>query len=372
MHYYYLFATDITQISGAYKSVESIAQIESHHRSIIASRLKGDTITNLTVPDHALPLRVIILTQMRSGSSFTGELFNNNDDFFYLFEPLHYLEPKFYANQTYENFETYIKRPLRDFLQCNFQDLPVTWWDEGIIANHHCKYSRSTQTLPLCYFNSKQNLWMPSTNISNSTNILESLCNSKKHFALKTIRITDIKHLKDLITDASMDTKIIHLVRDPRGAYSSRISVCQLTWRNCLNISETCVRMERNIQFWLDTPSWLQNKYLLVRYEDLALEPIRHAEEIYKFLNIPMPKSVHNWIIKNTQHREDETYSYSHTRDAREIVAKWRNTLQMDKVLEVQTQCKLVMDKLGYRSVDNETILRNLDYSATEPLHVNK
>ncbi len=308
-----LFSTDITPILDAYKSADSIAERESHHHNIITSRLKGDTTANSTVstaadvPDHALPLRVLIVTQMRSGSSFTGELFNNNDDFFYLFEPLLYLEPKFNTNQTNGNLETYIKHPLRDFLQCNFQDLPATWWDERLIASHQCKFSRSIQASSLCRLNGR-----PSVSVSNSTKVFESLCNSKKHVALKSIRIADISYLKDLITNTSMNTKIIHLVRDPRGTYRSRMSVCLPTWRNCLNISETCVRMGRNIQFWLDTPSWLQNKYLLVRYEDLALEPIRYAEEIYIFLNIPMPRSVHNWIIKNTKHRE--TNPYSHTR----------------------------------------------------------
>ncbi len=319
--------------------------------------------------DEPLPLRVIILTQMRSGSSFTGEIFNKNDEFFYLFEPLHNLEPKFDANRTNENMETFIKRPLRDFLQCNFKNLPVPWWSEGVMAFHQCNYAKPIQASPLCLFQIEKNRWL-GRNISNSTDTLESLCRSKKHVALKTIRIRDINYLKDLITDASMDTKIIHLVRDPRGTYRSKMEVCKPFMRACLSINETCDRMRHNIQFWLDPPQWIQNKYLLTRFEDLAMEPIFYAETIYKFLNIPMPRSVYDWIINHTKHTSNEkTRSFTHPRVASRVVAKWRTSLELSQVLEIQAHCKLVMDKLGYKSVENVTMLRDLNYSVIEPIN---
>ena len=95
------------------------------------------------------PVHVMIITQMRSGSSFTGELFNRNDNFVYFYEPLYDLR----LNIQGSGFDArkFLQEPLRNTLKCDFKDMPVNWWSkDSRRAQHDCQYSRALQTSPLC------------------------------------------------------------------------------------------------------------------------------------------------------------------------------------------------------------------------------
>ena len=41
----------------------------------------------------------------------------------------------------------------------------------------------------------------------------------------------------------------------------------------------------------------------VIRYEDLALDPIKTAQNLYDFLHLDFPKEVKDWIYNNTQIR---------------------------------------------------------------------
>ncbi|XP_072013623.1 carbohydrate sulfotransferase 1-like [Amphiura filiformis] len=341
-------------------------QTQQHREWTLTTSNMTSHKTNSTVPPHEKPLRVIIVTQMRSGSSFTGELFNRNDDFFYLFEPLSDLAPKFFENRTTEHAYTYIERPLSDFVQCNFRD---PWWSiNGFNSKRQCTFSTQIQTSPLCHFNKAMG-YLPLFEKMNHNHILENLCNNKQYAAMKVVRLEHINYLENILKNVSMNVKIIHLVRDPRGAFNSRNEMCHRVpfVKYCLNMSYTCERLEQNTNIWLDTPMWLQNKYILIRYEDLAMEPLLYAEKIYKFLNLQLPNSVRDWITENTKSDRDLRWWW-HTRNSRRVATRWRNELKLSTVLEIQSQCKLVMERLGYKTVETEEMLRNSNYSVLEPL----
>ncbi|CAG5110913.1 Oidioi.mRNA.OKI2018_I69.chr2.g5260.t1.cds [Oikopleura dioica] len=69
---------------------------------------------------------VLMVTFMRSGSTFLGEMFNNHDDAFYVFEPLHPLSKFGLSKSSLEDrFEI-----LTDNLNCNFReqyDITIPW-----------------------------------------------------------------------------------------------------------------------------------------------------------------------------------------------------------------------------------------------------
>ena len=167
--------------------------------------------------------------------------------------------------------------------------------------------------------------------------------------------------------DVALNVKIIHLVREPRAVYYYRMLVSDTRPRN---VSMSCPRLLRNLKFWLETPEWLRNRYLLVRYEDLAQTPVRIASQIYTFLGISLPRSVRGWLEQNTNH--DAGFAFSHTRDSRNTAIKWRRKLTLDQVLYVQSQCRSVMTSLGYRILTTVELLRNLNFPVIEPLsHLN-
>ena len=309
------------------------------------------------------PLRVIIVTQMRSGSSFTGELFNRNDDFIYYFEPLIGFANPFFENRTSSNAKEFIELPIAHLLQCNHKEMPG-WWNSNFkLPGQQCASSRAIQPTSLCKFDNKTGIFVPSAAWvppETSIPILEAACNSKRNIALKTVRVENINYLEKVVKDPSMNVKIIHLVRDPRGAHFSRLSVCMPHWLLC-DMPYSCARLETNIKFWLNTPKWLKNKYLLVRYEDFAENPLFIAEEIYNFVGTPMPQSVKDWLFENTQ--QDRGDPFSHTRNSRQTATKWRTMLEFDTVLDIQSKCHNAIEKLGYKIVDTVESLRNLNIS---------
>ncbi|XP_072022407.1 carbohydrate sulfotransferase 1-like [Amphiura filiformis] len=330
-----------------------------------------ETNLNLSLADER-PLKVIIVTQIRSGSSFTGELFNSNDDFMYIFEPLFDFRKQ--IDETKTNHRKIIETPLRDLLQCDFKNMSNDWknWNPASFGpRQQCEMSKSIKFSSLCNYSVIENMYRPIPedflrDISR-VSVLEDICKSNKYVAIKTIRVYDINDLKNLINDSSVNIKLIHLVRDPRGLHNSRKAVCESNWLDC-KMPISCKKLQHNIQFWLDTPDWLKDKYLLVRYEDLAIYPHQFSVQIYKFLNILMPNSVSNWLLENTKHSHGNPYS--HTRDSQLVATKWRTQLDMSEVQHVQHHCGAVMEQLGYKKVNSYEALRNSSYSVLEPLNL--
>ena len=78
-----------------------------------------------------------MVTFMRSGSTFLGEMFNNHDDAFYVFEPLHPLSKLgFSKGGLQDRFEI-----LTDNLNCNFKEQYVGF-------PHHFRFSRILCQMP--------------------------------------------------------------------------------------------------------------------------------------------------------------------------------------------------------------------------------
>lgn len=320
--------------------------------------------------DSDKPVHVMIITQMRSGSSFLGELFNMNDDFTYFFEPLHDVREIIYKANDSIILMKYLQVPLRNILKCDFKNMPMHWWHPPMKSNvqsrpgFDCLFSEAFHNSSLCTYNERERKYVPIRFVENNVTVLEDLCRSRKHVALKSIRVADIHYLRNLAEDSRLNVKIIHLVRDPRGAYNSRLRV---KWPP--TIQESCARLERNTRLWSDTPEWLKNKYHLLRYEDIAAAPVRVADEIYRYLGIPMPRSVKVWLeentVINTGNNDDK---FSHTRDSSVTATKWRQTLALEQVMKVQSHCQSVMRTLGYKTVNSPESLRDFSINVVEPL----
>ncbi|KAH0501471.1 Carbohydrate sulfotransferase 1 [Microtus ochrogaster] len=114
-------------------------------------------------------------------------------------------------------------------------------------------------------------------------------------------------------------------------------------------------------------PSWLKSKYMLVRYEDLARNPMKKTEEIYEFLGIPLDGHVARWIQNNT--RGDPTlgkHKYGTVRNSAATAEKWRFRLSYDIVAFAQNACQQVLAQLGYKMANSEEELKNPAISLVE------
>ncbi|KAM6964638.1 carbohydrate sulfotransferase 3b [Tautogolabrus adspersus] len=337
---------------------------------------------------------ILLLATTRTGSSFVGEFFNQQDDnMFYLFEPLWHVE-KMLTLETGGTNATASAKAYRDVLQklllCDFsllesfiEPLPVDHITpnlfrresssslceesvcspivKGVFERYRCKTRRCG---PL-------NLTMASQS-----------CLQKEHRAIKSVRVRQLETLRPLAEDPRLDVRFIQLVRDPRAVLASRMVAFAAKYKNwkqwaldgdvpidddeVRKLKGNCQNIRMSAGIGLRQPSWLRRRYMLVRYEDIARFPMRKATEMYRFAGIPFTPQVKSWILKNTQASKEASGVYSTQKNSSEQVEKWRFSLPFKIAQVVQRVCGPTMKLFGYKFVSSEEMLTNKSISLIE------
>ncbi|XP_070580692.1 carbohydrate sulfotransferase 1-like [Ptychodera flava] len=303
-------------------------------------------------------LRVLVFASKRSGSSFFSELFNHNLDFVYYYEPLTYL--------TFESMRVQYRNDVFDrkaveVIKCLFK------WDFAPLAaiaktkalGRICRHGREMLQTTFCRASPRR---APGPLIT-----LADLKHSKAHIAIKTIRLYDLDVLRPIASDPDINLKVIHLVRDPRGIWNSRLNLNKTNYdfvrrrTNWDEVTDLCKNMLDNYKLALRAPQWLQGKYFLARYEDIALNPLAMATRVYQFLGIPLPDRVTEWVTAHTQ--ESRFGRFGTTRNSSSVVAQWRHQLPIRTVYDIQNKCHAVMNELGYVKILKDSDLTNKTFN---------
>ncbi|XP_077993692.1 carbohydrate sulfotransferase 1-like [Glandiceps talaboti] len=304
-------------------------------------------------------VNVIIVTNRRSGSSFLGQIFNQNPDFFFHFEPVKVLE----SILGYQQLQPNVSKFLGNIFKCNFQGIPslVDFYNE---AGLHRASSKILISEPFC---SAFDVSRKSVKKCDDIDIrmITDICKKVKNVAVKVIRVVNIQSLQALMADDTLNVKIIHLVRDPRAIYSSRVKAEKLAKtfdsEQEMTMLSLCKRMKHNYDTAHAHPQWLKNRYMLVRYEDLAENPIRVAKQMYNFIGIEkLPKSVKSWIAANSNADPEKSDVYSTRRNSSSVVQAWRLELPFDIVQRIDSMCSELMDALGYNLASVPSDLTNM------------
>ena len=199
---------------------------------------------------------------------------------------------------------------------------------------------------------------------------------SYKFRAVKAIRILSLEELEmhDFYKNTE-NLKIIFLLRDPRAVANSRVQIHSLSKspdfydrleENCSKISnnlkyikEHYTQKKTNAKNGDDDKKWLNNDNLLViRYEDFALNNEQFLPVLFNFVNLPFDENFNQmkiWLDKHTRKRkkrriENPHGSFGTTRDAHEVVSKWKRSLNWNLISLMQSSCgKDVYDSYGYK-----------------------
>ncbi|XP_037128346.1 carbohydrate sulfotransferase 3a [Syngnathus acus] len=334
---------------------------------------------------------ILLMATTRTGSSFMGELFNQHgENMFYLFEPLWHVEDTMKTTRNSSLLPGIYRDLLQGLFLCDFtqlekflyppaQDHVASWlfrrysslslceeqvcspFVKEVFERHRCK---NRQCGPL-------NLTLASQS-----------CLSKQYRAIKSVRVHQLEMLRPLVEDPRMNIKIIQLVRDPRAIVVSRMVAFSLkyqtlkpseqegqvpetdeTWKN---LKGNCDNMKRSAELGLSQPRWLRRSYMLVRYEDIARNPIQKAEEMYRFTGIPFSPKAREWVLKNTQTTRDANDFFSTQRNSSEQAEKWRYGIPFTLAQAVQRLCGPTMKLFGYKFVDDAKTLVNKSISLCE------
>lgn len=93
--------------------------------------------------------------------------------------------------------------------------------------------------------------------------------------------------------------------------------------------------------------------YRVIRYEDLAVEPYKHVEELFKFYGLDFHPNVKDFLDTHT--KSDVGGVSSTFRNSKAAPFHWRTDLEYEEVEEIQRSCGIAMKHWGYVPAINAT-----------------
>ena len=118
-----------------------------------------------------------------------------------------------------------------------------------------------------------------------------------------------------------------------------------------------CEMIERNLYLVKKFPPSLRSRVRLVRYEDLAAEPLQVFDSLYRFAELEMLENIKQWIVKITQPsfadlKKEEKRPVSMIRNSLEVLNKWRLLADSCFVDVIERYCRDAMKLMGYVATD--------------------
>ncbi|XP_053563712.1 carbohydrate sulfotransferase 7 [Bombina bombina] len=329
----------------------------------------------------------------RTGSSFIGEIFNQHPQVFYLYEPAWHMWQSLYPGDA-ESLQGALRDLLASLFRCDFSVLRL--YAASNLSTAGVFGSRSNKVMcsaPLCSAGKPRErvglvesgdcekrcpgrpLWE-----------LEKECRRYPVMVIKDVRLLDMSVLRPLLQDPALNLHIVQLFRDPRAVHNSRLRSKRSLLRESLQVLRSRARggdsaaraiqqkqlhrggtdyllsgaMEIICQAWLrdllllrrgNTPPWLNQRYLRLRYEDIVLRPQEELRRLLRFSGLSAKVELEEFVMNMTRgsgYSSERPFEVS-ARDAREALAAWRERLSREQVHKVEEACGEAMTVLGYK-----------------------
>ena len=111
---------------------------------------------------------------------------------------------------------------------------------------------------------------------------------------------------------------------------------------------ELCEKIEEDILEREHLERKHPQTFKVIRYEDLATNPLETATEIFEFLDSPLPQSVREWLVSSTSDtKARETPLSTSRRNSTSTAYHWMSdpTVPRD---ELAKKCQFVLQKFDY------------------------
>lgn len=334
---------------------------------------------------------VYVLTTWRSGSSFFGELFNQNHGVFFLYEPMWHIWQKLYPGDAL-SLQGAERDMLRALYSCDFSVFQLyntqAWTNLTTLDLFGSAYNKVICSYPLCSFYRKDVVEMVDETVCKkcpqmSLQALEDQCLKYDTIVIKGVRILNINVLAPLMEDPSFNLKVVHLVRDPRAMANSRIKSNYGLIRENMQVMRSanpkmrraplsnlnhklfrkdlsdyhaigameviCEHISKTLKTALSGPSFLKGKYTVVRYEDLVENPVGTLKRVYHFVNLTVGHDMEAFVVNMTRGHNSYINPFRvSSRNATLAASVWRTVLTFHQIRQVEDYCGHSMSVLGY------------------------
>ncbi|XP_035706126.1 uncharacterized protein LOC110846888 isoform X2 [Folsomia candida] len=261
-------------------------------------------LSRYQIQEGGSPIRNVIFTTWRSGSTFLGEAISSYPSMFYHYEPLLHFE---IVQARSSPLADEGLRVIRQLLDCNYTDL-----------RDYINYGKRHINLHTHNFR----LWRHCKNnpelLCGDPDFLSRMCQMFPFQIMKTVRMR-LRYAESLLQDPKLDVRILFLVRDPRGTLNSRKK--------------------------------------MVRYEDISMNPFSGMKRVLNFFRLKYHPHVDAYIrthTTNTMGGVSSTFRHSKSTPFQWIkyFADGNNTEELEHVEE---QCGKAMQLWGYAPLDLDT-----------------
>lgn len=306
------------------------------------------SLENFQMEKGGNPLRVLIITSWRSGSTFLGDILNSVPGTYYNFEPfLNYGKRKFTAKDSKETKDEVINH-LKKLFTCDFSNMESylnhSRKSPFQFQHNHRLWKACNTTKGLCY----------------TPSFLEPFCKQFPIITSKVVR-SNLEVVQDILKDENLNVRILMLVRDPRPTLHSRwsSSFCpEKLYPVCGSPAMLCDQLLRDFRTSEILAAKFPGRFKTIRYEDLALNYYDETANILRFLGLTFREEVKKFLETHTQSNRNDYFGT--IRKTSDIPLKWIDELLWEDVSRIQLteECSEAMKLWGYRVAYSEEELR--------------
>ena len=176
---------------------------------------------------------------------------------------------------------------------------------------------------------------------------MEELCARHKRRVTKLVRATmdEIQYFLLENRYIAKYTKVVQLLRDPRGRLNSFIKMNKRINKLPKGLVTTaCERQMKDVRIRKELEEQFPGIFLEIRYEDVASDQVTMATRIYHFLySQDVPDEVKQWIRGNTNSnnsKSDQAKFGTFRRNSTATSLAWEKQLSSENRKLIESECK--------------------------------
>lgn len=305
------------------------------------AKLNVSHLKDLVPGEGGQPVRSVIVTSWRSGSTFMGGVVSSHPGTFYHYEPLH----DFGVKQIRHGEEAaQAVRNLRHLLDCEYGEM-----------EHLIEHGRSFK----CVFNQNKALWSQCKTLPDlcrKPEFLSPFCSLFPFQSLKTVRLR-LNLTEELLEDKKLGVRLLYLVRDPRGTLHSRRNKNWCSRKDCNDPETLCKDLVRDYITASVFRRKFPNSFRAVRYEDISFNVFHETKELLDFFRLDFHPDIQKFLQTHTGRSKGNAYSTF--RDSKAAPVHWQKEMPWEKAQRIQGVCEKALRLWGYELAEGEEHLRS-------------